>query len=1787
MLNLQCLKKHLDESSDAFHALEQYIEAAYKHKTEPEADAPDPQDIADELDTWNRSQPGERWKSLIDILTPYLPDNDLKARFTVIETYLLSHNPMPAGMFNEELAKIPDKYSDEKIKPLVLWLYSQGNAKEAAELIGPIITSIETNTPTQINKEASDAIQLLQAIPKTEHEKARAVLAWLTNTKNDISQKTLDKIYTHIELELFELRGLTGWASEHADGFERMLHVCTLVAGADTDIYDALNDDNINEILSQWCSNPKNIISDDNLKRFLGQNNSDTQIALALKAWVIKNGKNIQPDIFIELITLCKYKYIQEGIAKKYLDDGLLYNSSDSVTLDLTVEQMKVIIPLIRESRVQKQYILEWEKQTQHTVSIEEMEAVVATIDDPDFDQSKKSAFILEWAEKSDSQLNTAMVLGLLRDSSEDHLFHNRGKIESLIERNKISYETFLEVLETFKNNNNDTTFLINTWIFKNIDLADNDKLKTLIRKIQGSNAQKFLIRDLIDSKACNLNRFIALMSVANDIIIGNDLYEYWILKTPEHTDEDLLQLMDSIDGDYHQKQFFKSLFKLEMPSASLAVALSMKIELSYTRLEALKEWVNANAEPLSPEDITKLIMAHTSSGSKGEMLAYLTDNKRCNDTDLISVLVAMESDEIRADIIVDWARESKTEPNLDILTKTLKTISSQDVLVNTVASLRHQMNDALITNCIIQTIKEKSLDLSQHNILTLARDCNDKDGQQNILWAGVESGIIVFSTETLSETINNLHSRRLDHNALFIKYITQSINPISDALIMQYCQQTSLANGSKALETVISKNKEKFSAQQLIGILKSNERAIDTEKSSLYKYWLDSADKISMIDILDFTRSLSSYRSQHDFLETALPKLKFKPSPTSMSEIINSLQDELFTTAPTIEEFVAKKIQAYQYNQSQTLKVLEGIENSRIQNSCLHQYLQIAPTDKEKIFEALPNINNAKLKNSIIKNMLSTLPHIRFQQLKTFISGGIIMPLDDVPTYFKVDSTRTINRWSDLSFEEMMSTLKLINSKFCVKKIFDDWLEDLQYNQEAVKIFSSIQPKNLVEKSAFLPEGKMLELYQRWIVLQGNKASIASCLALLESLKQTSKDPSTYLNLSQTIVEQLKNKLSVATLSHIISNLSPFEYSTRSFSSALLRNTRLSPTQILKLSQDFSPEEHRIIFLKAAIDHSDFSADDLISLLKGVTSLDVRCELAHRWLLIITEQDKHSDLLMRLLQSGVLTESDPQTDQAQPPQFENWSDLSVDAFMTLLKNIPASDIKNKITSCWLDTFNDSPETRIDHFVQAIQSGGLINLLFANDRALSDCYINSGFSTDSLVSFCKKMFPQNEMTQVEIFSSILPYLDRSKDKIQPLKAFAESLHDDDQCLAVIHSGRNLGLQRSEILTIVNKRVRSNFKSLSQLLKLPIEESLTPDGMNEFNQSFSNADKNLTLSALFAYYALHDNIAEFMTLLKDDVKTHIREQFVPSDASPYISQKEYAQLIELGVKDLPNYVELCHYLKTNLNTVPPFEENVMALNDHIASMGAQAEGSFEQLFGELLDKGENATHEDVHQFFNTIMGYTIKEGEADKLYSLFKNDKKKNELTFLFSMENGISDYVAIVSMSSAGCAANIGTTTNIYLISKLLKTQEASLLYPFFIEKVVTPILSQRGVDLLGGSSEGINPFSEASIYQSRISPPGLYISLYQNLVQNEAFKPQDIIGKLAQNDESDEFFCSDAFLHSDNPSEVQAKFCAYLIIRKLLPDTFNHPSFEPYKQEMEDIWNQAEPDDAPSPRPQ
>ena len=484
-----------------------------------------------------------------------------------------------------------------------------------------------------------------------------------------------------------------------------------------------------------------------------------------------------------------------------------------------------------------------------------------------------------------------------------------------------------------------------------------------------------------------------------------------------------------------------------------------------------------------------------------------------------------------------------------------------------------------------------------------------------------------------------------------------------------------------------------------------------------------------------------------------------------------------------------------------------------------------------------------------------------------------------------------------------------------------------------------------------------------------------------------------------------------------------------------------------------------------------------------------------------------------------------------------------------ILKPIQNNYDQSNILLTWLQHEKNKPTTSQD-LVRILNE--LPDIKYHVDIA-SKLYTYSGLPSEQIADFCHKLYPNIDWVKVELFKEFKDaVVGNEANKISLISSFLSRISDDDLALDVINHYRDR-LKNHEILKIAKGRVNNQYQTIAELLKgKKIDEnSLTKDGLANVTKIFPNITsdelKQFSLSDLLSYYLVQNSVAEFATLLKDEVKAEIKEQFKLSDRQVTLTPQEYNNILVLfgyNIKsdNLPEKIKLlkldalCDYFKGKLPQITLDKDNLVITNptgsrttinineyqirfseDSPLFNDKDKQIVLNQKFQRLLkgdysiteekereNKGKDEAEEDkpivpqpkedvVINFLAEVLTMpdlptaTNSENKT-KLLEFF--EREKAQLAYLFSQENGVKDFAAIIVTLADGCVHNIGTQFNLALYQILLKDQPlpVRILYRLFNQEIIIPILN-RGGDVIGIDSK---PLDNKVVREQFLSPLGL-----------------------------------------------------------------------------------------------
>lgn len=453
-----------------------------------------------------------------------------------------------------------------------------------------------------------------------------------------------------------------------------------------------------------------------------------------------------------------------------------------------------------------------------------------------------------------------------------------------------------------------------------------------------------------------------------------------------------------------------------------------------------------------------------------------------------------------------------------------------------------------------------------------------------------------------------------------------------------------------------------------------------------------------------------------------------------------------------------------------------------------------------------------------------------------------------------------------------------------------------------------------------------------------------------------------------------------------------------------------------------------------------------------------------------------------------------------------------------------------------------------------------------------------------IMQICKQLFPNSIQEQIELMKNCL--LDSNMiNKDVLLNMFTSSLQDNDMRMNVIQFALDREItvkpmEHIEYLGAINS-IDPSFESLKSLLnEVTISEAIRPGAFPEIEEFFKKGfHQDLKLIALFSYCKAKGNMADFGNMLKPAIFNRIKETYQPPTGQVFITSEDHDKAIDLGVikadvNEFPRIGLICQYLKKRENTflkIPPIEKSLVniAILSHANKSDNSPEMELKRKFLKIMSKGTNASAEEIRNYFEEVTGLPLKHQES-KLKLLFEYRAK--ELAYLFSKPDGISNYINLIHSIGDGCAANIGTKTNIYILGKLFTNPIDKIVYPIYIEKIFNPIVNSAD-DILGASIAGVNILNHPAIVNLCISPRGLVAALENEIMQAPTLS-NELLEKLLTRPERDNYAVN---IYGED-EKMQASVASYLILREILPkDEWNSPVFDFIKNKAEAIIKDPE----------
>ena len=555
--------------------------------------------------------------------------------------------------------------------------------------------------------------------------------------------------------------------------------------------------------------------------------------------------------------------------------------------------------------------------------------------------------------------------------------------------------------------------------------------------------------------------------------------------------------------------------------------------------------------------------------------------------------------------------------------------------------------------------------------------------------------------------------------------------------------------------------------------------------------------------------------------------------------------------------------------------------------------------------------------------------------------------------------------------------------------------------------------------------------------------------------------------------------------------------------------------------------------------------------------------------------------------------------------ETENGKTLTPEHLIKILplvgKTNNADYFRDKIITAWLETSKDQHKSLIDilsyNFPGAGGGGGAIKYNLPRSVSIIKA-IN--FPIKYFPKLLSDLYPSSPALAIEMLkeSVVDGFFDNSKpeNKSHIFEALSEImslplLHDEvgnnsiNQDLLKILGHQNLNLTKTELLSLVAGRLKSQYPSLSELLSQQqgLESSLNREALATvkkiFGEDLKIQDKPITLADLLSYYDARGNVKTFLGLLNPETKQTIKKQFILPDSKAFIKRNEYKKLKMLleddqdTKLDCPLIANLSEYLKSkiklptiNINkyqidlsgsALPISEEEKTSLNDEFKKLLRSAIPENDKILtfiGKLIDLNE------------------INESNKAKLCNFFR--ASKNNIAAAFQKEGGVNMFKSIITTLADGCAANIGNQFSKAIYQTLIEDPKDSLLFQFFDNKIFLTIINSGG-DVLGSNSD---PFTNSTINNNYLSPTGLAFGLSEQFdeldkVEQPIFVSDQFLQEHTKLEEKDVNAAILVMFFSDEGGAKKlSAFAAYLVIKGTMPALLKNQHLEKFKEENEKV---------------
>ncbi len=469
---------------------------------------------------------------------------------------------------------------------------------------------------------------------------------------------------------------------------------------------------------------------------------------------------------------------------------------------------------------------------------------------------------------------------------------------------------------------------------------------------------------------------------------------------------------------------------------------------------------------------------------------------------------------------------------------------------------------------------------------------------------------------------------------------------------------------------------------------------------------------------------------------------------------------------------------------------------------------------------------------------------------------------------------------------------------------------------------------------------------------------------------------------------------------------------------------------------------------------------------------------------------------------------------------------------------------------------------------------------------ISQIAIECQITKTGIPKLCQQIYPRDENKQISLFKSFVEKNAITINDIALIKDFAISLKEEGKCQSFIQNVGNpdIRLTKLDKAEIYGSRLYKKYPNLSQLLDIRISESFSPESISNLREELESDVSNLKVRDIFAYLVNGQRDLELVTTritssLTESCRQTLSNSLVPVKNSPYITLDEVGLLQyftgNLLEKNFQKVGLITTYLRSRIPTIAPLtDDQISSYNFGRSNLfsSEQQQQNITTIFKSLLRDNQPQAQQISSFFEQTFNSPPIHSNHSNKITSFFKNNKWA--IAHLFSRDEGIDNFIGIISALGDGCVANISTHFRIAFYQALITQPSDQILYSVLYEKISQKILNSGG-DRLGSSATSDNIMNHSAINDSIISPQGLTTALQEEFYKKDSIirDPRNFIVEEYRRQNS----CHKNFEFLANISDVEAaKLAVKTVLESTLTSLVSNQHFNEFTNECRIIEERA-----------